>query len=977
MRFTAPIHGRSRTIPVRYFVAGGVESAPDGSIAGSPRRGLYDASTGYSLAPDFVFRFENLSNPSAYFTLDGSTSSHATAKVISTAFTTRINGVQWIASSADGYRQNSSRICCIGQIGRGRVSTGGSFYGDNVGLVFDGIDEQISQDIGQGIFVDAVPSRKGVFLCGELNTITLQSPFALCSIGPVSQILSDARLFDPHSATTPINYKITYPYAFAESCIDIVGVQGQPQRVLLAFAPATIKCAVCHRTSDSKFFVTAVSGRSCGLRPGWPDSSNYDGQPTVLRPPTPLGVGAWRDNTINCSFVRFECNSLEVSAELASRNDCAHTSTEVNTLWAGVENTTPSALVCDETPFDFAAIVSVPFLSSTIQQGDTLQNPVQFFSGDVSFENPQHVFVNSPSVLGVGSKASRLPQTERIANATTATYRKHGPGQSGTLAEEDMSLVQLRSYRMLSNSPPLCDDDVCFPVMQPAGQSVFRFRGHDITGNTVSFVPWSSNTFTSPVTSFGKTQLTAPQIVTALPVNGFGLPSSQRGTVLSGTYLLPDRAITYEEVATPATYPLRLYNRTTYTLPPCNAGNLSPFAEQPSHPPLKAVYHPNSAFDELAFMTGALASACPSVNTTSREACFYGTGKPSGESEGREGWRLQNIEDNHPAGWNVSLSVSASGANYTATSTKYSVRSSPSGFASDLTASLHFMPSLAGKEYQCTSKQLFGGTLQAGLFHCLGTGVQQQDTAVMLFKGLKETKTGSITPSFDVPTRTEQSAWDGSAMHVCTFRTTVVELFVRWSATLQSPGPYQVREPLPRYRNYNGLATSGSVLAPSMFCRQADAANVTPILVADVWVRAIGECDVSSTYTFPSAFGTSGTYGHTINVWQTTNQGIGIASDPVDLASASYGHAETPFFNYTRVWPTNQNIPTSQKSTRYLGSFPFNRAQTQRLLNGETVTPTYWFLDDEGSALESQPVTVPWHNGTFGTYKLEFRLVAS
>ncbi len=862
-------------------------------------------------------------------------------------------------------------------------SDGAQFLGNAIGGIAYGIFVDQSVDLGGGVYAYALAHRTGVALCGKLNGLTLQSPFVLLSTGTVMQPIQGIHTvntdfsdpgpftYDPYAPSTILNKYLSYPYALYESCIQVVGEQsGSPQRVLLAFGPRDQKSAVCLRHSDGKFFATLVSGRSCGIIPAWPYAAgfgNYDPTPTVLRAPTPVGVGTWQQNKVSASFVRFECNSLEIPESLASRNDVARIpDLGLSLLCGGAQNTATSAMVADGSAFDFAETTTIPFISNTVQARTTDFNAVQFLSGDAAFDNPQHSFVNSPSVLSVGHKLSRLATHDRTPNGDTATYRKHGPTEAGTLAEESVVLVSLRSAILLSSQPPLSDDAICFPVMQPADQAVFRFRGTAIAGTKLSFAPWSSNTFTQPISSFGATQLEQPQYGT-VPVqttnttevfftNGGG--GTKESFVLSGTYINPGSATEYEEVNTPANYLFRKYNTTEHFLPG---------PSQNYHPPLAAMYSPNQEFDELAFMAGALSEACPSRFATG----YYSIGRIETPSPNFFGFRPGQVVDGHPAAW-PTPSVNGTGL----PPVRVPIRSlTHIGLVAFGEATQNFMPSISGKAYECTSKTLFGAPLQAGLFHCLSEGNEKTKTATINFKGLRVQTSRTVTTepvpgqanltALHTATTREEFVWDGKVDHECTFRAPVVEIYIRWSASLQSPGQYRVRQPLPDYVNYGGLPTASSIISPQMFCQQEDVADVTPILVADVWVRAIGECDVSSAYEFPEVFGTSGTYTH-----KTKVNG---SNDLKDLPDTSFGHAGT--LQQNNVWPKNENLSTGTKAMRYLGAFPFNRAQTQRLLDGETVTPTYWFLDDEGTPLESQPVTVPWHNETFGTYKLEFRLV--
>jgi hypothetical protein len=155
--------------------------------------------------------------------IQGNTSVHAQARVIALSYLGLFNEMRWLPSSSDGYRKESSRICCAADVARpGQNSFGNTgFLGGNIGAVVYFVDPETSFDLGQGVFVDALAHRLGIALCGQLENLTLQSPFVLLSHGPVSQILDRQRQYDPYQATTIINSLISYPYAFFESCIEI------------------------------------------------------------------------------------------------------------------------------------------------------------------------------------------------------------------------------------------------------------------------------------------------------------------------------------------------------------------------------------------------------------------------------------------------------------------------------------------------------------------------------------------------------------------------------------------------------------------------------------------------------------------------------------------------------------------------------------------------------------------------------------
>ena len=198
---------------------------------------------------------------------------------------------------------------------------------------------------------------------------------------------------------------------------------------------------------------------------------------------------------------------------------------------------------------------------------------------------------------------------------------------------------------------------------------------------------------------------------------------------------------------------------------------------------------------------------------------------------------------------------------------------------------------------------------------------------------------------------------------------------MRWRGSLQSPGPYKVAPPFANEIDGVNVENGKSRVSPRMFVKQSQIDQATPILIADVWVRAVGTVNVSSNYTLPEAFGNSGTYTHKTLARTHTQKKL-----EKDLPDVSIGHRGEIAqgigqLDVIQSWVKGEPVSSDALDWKYLNGFIFNRAQTQRLLDGETVEPTYWFLDNEGSAVESEPVCVHWHNTTFGTYKLQFRLI--
>jgi hypothetical protein len=879
--------------------------------------------------------------------LTGSTTEHAVARVIHPAFFGQFNGQRWYAAQGDGWREKSSRVCCIGSINVGdSQSTSDSVLG---------AINRYEQLAESGIYIAKKQFRSGLVLCGEASETVLSPPwivfttgFAGNAISPDAQYArnSDSAFFPSLSGTWPdmTVLAITSNDGNAENATRIFASGSERKlRAVLGFSHAT-----------SRYFATLCFDRfvfSVSRNRG-NNSSNFGLSPT---PPGFDSAESWRNNRLEVFSICFATISQQVPQALAERRDAGVIpSSNYSLLCGGIENVDPSAMVSDETPYDYAQTVVSSFVSGSVQRWNF--NTQSFQNSDATFENPEFRVLNSESQLGLGNTSARLPNSETHPVRASRTFLKNDQVPQGNLADEPISFVMLRSAKMARFAAPVDDADVTFPVVTAAQQSTFRFRGKSITGAGVRFSPWSSNTFSGAIDAEGATQkvqptqIDPPALAANLNTTHEYREGSQVSEDYSGTYVRRDDVIKFESAGAPLGSVSRFYNYEWLLL--------WPFLSSPS---LRADYHPNQQWDEQSYLAGVVAGVLG--GTARLGEARYNTGKiREGENAqlsqfgGYLGFSYGQMDGRHPEGWTDSLSNLASAAQ---------VRRA---------ASVSFLPSLAGKEFVCNSSSVAGVPWQAGLFHCIDDGVAFQKSATRNFSGLREVATYTSIQTVTFPNQrkaiqttgqTIQSSWLGSVVHRCSFATPTVEIFVQWSASLQSPGPYKVRPPFPSPNQGLDLDREASTVAPSMFVRTTDLAQVTPVLVAEVWVRAVGECDVASDYTFPELFQNSGTYSHKVRVFsvsggQVNTQVLKDFSDSQFVPSA---------------WADDSPVATASVSFRKLGAFPFNRAQTQRLLDGETVTPTYWFLDDEGTALESQPVTVPWHNDTFGTYKLEFRLV--
>jgi hypothetical protein len=912
MLFHDSLNGVARALRCRHFYADGVTPSTPGSFSAASQqqdRTIYDRTDGFDPAFEGDYYVITGRYQGAFLEIGGSTDIHANATLAIQRFG-RFNGQDWLAESP--WRGCLSRIACIH-----------SFRAEQVDFGFDTIANY--DQIANKLFKQKRLARSSVILCALREEKVLRAPWvaggvvglvypqdssAQYAVDASSPFLGQRKQFDQY--IDPLASLLTLDH-----------YPDQEHAVLVFSAGGAVKLAIVYSVTQEKFFSVITAGYE----------TLFASNTTAFTPSPGWSRGS---RSISVRFFSFATLAAEISDELASRNDAGGTGavSRFNLLLGGVDNVTPSAMVASESPFDFGETCVRSFYSTSIQR---------LLPGDASFEHPNYAFLNCENVLGLGAASARLGTQERVTNTEDRAYI--APNES--LVYDGLSYVELKSSRHRQPQQPFDDEDVTFPIVTTQGQDTFRFRGTSITGTGLRFVPWSSNVFANPITSYGRTNQppAASQEYTTSTTDVYGTgtpPTNESGKWFSG-------AVTEaQDAGTPGDIGTRFYNSTVTSLPTID---FSPLSQ----------YSPNVAFDEQGYMVGVLTSAAPNTDGSLPNYNF-GRLQENAQPASSFGYSESQFDDRHPAAW-------------AGRSRRNMILDSSSGSSFNVGARV-FMPSLSGKEYNCTRESVLGFTSQAGVFHTISAGVTFSGTGTRSFGGSKVVVSYSnITkvevqnsPGYYLATRTQTlSGWTGKVDHACTFNTKTVELFIKWSASLQSPGPYKVTPP--HEVNAAGLSygRAPSRVAPAMWVKTEDVASVTPILVAEVWARAVGEVDVSSTYTFPEIFGTSGTYKHKVAAANAQTFASNASAVSIDLDDAVIGH--------TRTFDKDALVSPQAMDMRYLGAFPFNRAQTQRLLDGETVTPTYWFLDDEGTALESQPVTVPWHNDTFGTYKLEFRLV--
>lgn len=1000
----------SRAIPVRVFEADFSIKAPgtrdqlygvdDGGVSRhSPGSPLPDAATklpltfaradGGGIFHSFgaaLGTLPRLPRSEAFAFLRGSSDIHDGAWQLFTGYHAKVNNIDWICSKLDGARGETfaARSIAIAPGVAFKVNEPAfNFATASFLFPFSADDARSSptlfSQVADGVF-EAKPSRRvGVILCADSadqETPRLAAPFAVGSIGYIGHKaavntgffsydnirlgtqLNPLAPFLPLDDTALLRAEVA---GTAESSGSVLLLYSKPSRAQLSttysgFAYYLLKAGVAYDKQDDAHYCNCMMIGSL-LVSGWQyapyisDNNGAVAELTVI-PPTPAGYTAYSD--ISGGFKRYSIQAscvaharIAISAAIAARKESGYFySASQGSGWAQfpvnaavmcgakILGSDSSAMFQEHDELDFGDKCLASFFSSTIQRLDAPffggnADTAGIFQPDASFSKPE-VSPVSESPVGVGIADGIF---EAVASRPTKTFLKAGSRIYGTLADEDIVCVALKSHRHISTAAPFDPEVISFPRVG-AG---FLFREKRITQTGVSFVPHSSNQYSSPIEGPAKTQrlpVDIPSPTTWGPaLFNFGWGCNSLGRDLSGTWWNENSVIVAEDAGTPAGSCGRIYNESTHTI----GGPL--FLERP----LTAFYPPNQGYDEAGLVAGAI------VSNGGLNNAYYIVGKfrDGASASGAYGYAEGDVEERHP------FPGLLNGARFS--------------------HNTKVMPILSGKEYLCGTEDIYEKKLQSGLFHFIGSGSNGDVTAIYNTYAKLDKKTRVPLGQANTFTAGEHNLTQSithspvSFSHKVDYDTELVEVYVKWSPSLQSPGAYRVTAPLPNTVERVRLDGNTSVVSPFMFVRRGEIDDVSPVLVAEVWARAVGNYDVTTTCNAPEVFQLNGEYKYKVRAFNAPQGSLlSPTIESVDMGSARFIES---------MWTGSSYVFASEMGMRYLGAFPFNRAQTQRLLDGEEVEPTYWFLDDEGSALESQPVTVPWHNATFGTYKLKFRLV--
>jgi hypothetical protein len=218
--------------------------------------------------------------------------------------------------------------------------------------------------------------------------------------------------------------------------------------------------------------------------------------------------------------------------------------------------------------------------------------------------------------------------------------------------------------------------------------------------------------------------------------------------------------------------------------------------------------------------------------------------------------------------------------------------------------------------------------------------------------------------------------YDVSGEITVAMNTPEVTLFVRWHASLQGLGDYKPGGLGTHFTNGIDIDDQRGSVSPFHWVRTSRIGELSPVLIAELWMTARSTADVSVEWQWPedlpelqSSFPARAGYG------TDSNRSTADVSEFNVFAGGVYG---------TFNWPTNVPVPVARhesqgaflhdKSPFLAGVFVFNREQTSRLLNGESVYPTRWMEYDEGDPAGDEPQLLRWHQARPATVRPSFTL---
>lgn len=655
---------------------------------------------------------------------------------------------------------------------------------------------------------------------------------------------------------------------------------------------------------------------------------------------------AWFDRARN-EYVHPVHLASAVTESQASGHDVESLIFSGRCLTSGIRNTPLPCLRPKPGVIDWGAVRKLPFASRAELTLDPKHS---------DFEHPDRERIYTTSVNGLGSAVSQLSDKESYASYASESFWEADGTTSAKLSSSDISFVELDVTAESNLISALTPEAAAMPIALPSAQQVFSVAGKAIAGTSVRFDPWSSNTFVSPVTSFGRnvSEIPNPLEPSSTVLSYLFTRTSVPGQNIEGVVwdaigdaLLP---IERTDAGILGGSTTRLYNSRRYFGPTRSTG-------------AAGTYSANSAWDEAGYLAGAACSALLS-----------GAGHIATASE--QSPPIQPGTTFVPDAW-VNVRYPVKGA---------------------LTAASAYKPSLAGRTFQCVADAVDGVPFTAGTFRYRGAGATDSVSISQSMQGIIHgIDYPNPLPSFEENTSqirvtytSSESVYDATANHVVTMTTTFVDLVVKWFVSLQGPGVFDPVFSVFAEQGANVDNLRGRV-ALSHLIRSDSVAGVRPCLMAQVWARAIGKIGIQSDYSMPEIFGISGNYPAFARAWDATF-GADAFPTPGDSSPGSffgpvYSIEDVTALAGVRTGAMGFLVPgnTFRKDGSFatwqdvalvnLGDFPFDGGQTESLLAGNEVTATRWDnAQFAGDPLALSPRVAAWHNDTFGTYKLTFRL---
>jgi hypothetical protein len=700
-----------------------------------------------------------------------------------------------------------------------------------------------------------------------------------------------------------------------------------------------------------------------------------------------------------CSYLRVSLISAHMDETYASgfNSACRRIGLNPIRLSRGSSTGGNSAMPLDYEEWDFAATCKREFLAQGVPYVSGFDlGPIP--QSHLTVTQSQYNRMHTPDFPGIGSPSAMLPDREALlSSASKPYYHFTGANTLADLRTADFSLVMLKSLSLIANGNEASDAASVVPVVLPADQSRFRFAGHDITGTTVRFEAESA----ANGVSFGRTQnpgelpvfdATPETRQTRYWATGFdGMQlNAPVQSDLSGEYWSPAQYfavisggggeydsihnvflrnfqdvvtpgvevfVNAQNVGVPQNARIRFYDYTLQAPPHAEV----PFRRRGMH---SRGYSQSQSFvkslpwDEEGYVAGMLAHAM----VPSDPGAFTGAGA----------FNVMRFPVAPVYGEQAPLPLGSA--------------ASPNAPARDMwkvlpSNGVNPLPVVCGHDYHCTHQAFAGKQATAGLFSYDGEGPTRQVVVPYIGRGIKATVTHRVP--FEPAGNSAKLAIadvsyepiEVSSNLTATLDTEQVTIFVQWHASLQGLGAY-VPRPSGSQEGIDIDDHRGTV-SPYHYVRTSRAAELSPVLVADLWFTARGRATVTSEATFPEGLPEMQA-SHEGKRQNSNSSNAATALHEFDLTSQWIGSGGTASFDGNSPRPRSihatQDITISDKMPFYAGTFVFNRDQTAALLRGESVAPTRWMEFPEGDSRGDEPQYLEWHNNSFATIKPVFRL---